>query len=232
MRQVPQLRQDLSEPVPHLGQVPVRLTVGRICHRHRQLGGQGQQVLLHAIMQVAFDTPSFRQPRLDDTRPGGADLFQLLTRGLRLELGVLQRQAARLDGGVEQPRYLARAGSAMTTAMGEPSSVRMNSTRRSGGCSSSTGPACSVSLPPPPSRRPGRPGQARQRTDRGLPGSGHEGCFAARSDRADVGPTGDLSRQRGYVPERGCAAWQRPGKPAVPPGPPRFRRYRRRSECH
>ena len=106
----PAARQYLPEPVPGLGQVPVRLPVGRPGHRDREPGGQAQQVLLHAIMQVTFKAPSFRQPGLDDTRPGRADLLQLLPRGLRLELGVLQRQPARLDGGVEQPPVPGQGG--------------------------------------------------------------------------------------------------------------------------
>ena len=61
-------------------------------------------MLLHAVVQVALEAPSFRQPGLDDAGTRGADLLQFGARGAGgLKLGVLQGQPAGLHRGVEQP---------------------------------------------------------------------------------------------------------------------------------
>jgi hypothetical protein len=59
-------------------------------------------MLLHAIMQVPFESPAFRQAGFDDTGPRCANLFQFRPCRLRLELSILQGQPAGLHGGVEQ----------------------------------------------------------------------------------------------------------------------------------
>ena len=80
----------------------MRHRVGRPVHRRRQLRGQAEHVLLHAVVQVALDPTSLGVRRLDDAGPGRADLVKLLAGGLRLKLGVLQRKPAGLHRRVEQ----------------------------------------------------------------------------------------------------------------------------------
>ena len=228
--QVPQLRQYLPEPVPYLGRgsrTPPRRPSASSPPSARQPGPAGAAARRHAgrvryaVVRRPASTMRARDARTCSSfsRAACAWIWAFFSASPLVWTAASNR-----------PRYLAKAGSAMTTAIGEPSSVRMNSTRRSVWLLVQQGHGV-VGVDT------ADPRHLAVRACRDRLGSGQVEDFQSRvvkgalqrvADRADVGPAGDLSGQRGDVPEQEGALHGRDRKASGIVRSTRFRQYRRR----
>ena len=83
---------------------------GRPVARHPERQAQRHQALLRAVMQVTLQPAPLGVTGLDDPRPGRAHLLKL-SLDLRLQPGVLQRQARRGSRHTHQLRLVRSSSS-------------------------------------------------------------------------------------------------------------------------